>query len=354
MSKAKPPKAVGSGLITLDLIVNPSKEILVSSWVGGTCGNVLTILGYLGWDVYPVARMNGGEASSRILADMGRWGVHLDFARCEPACDSPIVVQELRQGDNGESTHRFSWLCPCCRQPLPRFRPILTSAVPSIAPRLHQTAVFFFDRLSRAALELASLASAEGATVVFEPSTRGRRDLFDEAIQIAHVVKYSAERLSPLSSRIGCDAATILEVQTLGSDGLRYRHHSGPDRFTWKYLGPLEVTHVVDTCGSGDWCTAGLLARAASGGQKELATASRETIEGALRFGQALAAWNCAFKGARGGMYRVTKEEFTRQVDNIRAGRPVRVASDVITWEQSSCVSCPACAAEADHCEQVK
>jgi fructokinase len=65
----------------------------------------------------------------------------------------------------------------------------------------------------------------------------------------------------------------------------------------------LEVPEVWDTAGSGDWLTAGLLSRLAVRGRKGLRTASNGAIEQALTFGQALASWNCAFEGARGGMY---------------------------------------------------
>ncbi len=35
----------------------------------------------------------------------------------------------------------------------------------------------------------------------------------------------------------------------------------------------------------------------------------------AFRYGQALAAWNCGFEGARGGMYASTKSSFERQIE---------------------------------------
>ena len=73
------PKVFGTGLIALDLVIGPKPETPVRSWAGGTCGNVLSILAYLGWDAYPVARMNSDVASDRVRADMKRWGVHLDW-----------------------------------------------------------------------------------------------------------------------------------------------------------------------------------------------------------------------------------------------------------------------------------
>jgi sugar/nucleoside kinase (ribokinase family) len=59
----------------------------------GTCGNVLSILAYLGWDAFPIARLNSDSASQRVKADMKRWGVKLDFASCPPTTHTPIIIQ---------------------------------------------------------------------------------------------------------------------------------------------------------------------------------------------------------------------------------------------------------------------
>ena len=45
-----------------------------------------------------------------------------------------------------------------------------------------------------------------------------------EAVTLAHIVKYADERLAGLEGVMAEDAATVIEVQTLGELGLRYRH----------------------------------------------------------------------------------------------------------------------------------
>ena len=67
-------------------------------WVGGTCGSVLSILAYLDWDVFPVARLKGDDASKRIRCDMERWGAQLDWISCSPTTDTPIIVLEIQRG----------------------------------------------------------------------------------------------------------------------------------------------------------------------------------------------------------------------------------------------------------------
>ena len=68
------PKVVGTGLIALDFVLGPEKDEPIRYWAGGTCGNVLAIMAYLGWDSFPVARMNGdaaARAGSGRLRPMG-------------------------------------------------------------------------------------------------------------------------------------------------------------------------------------------------------------------------------------------------------------------------------------------
>ena len=81
MSTVTRPRVFGTGLIALDLVIGADPETPVRSWTGGTCGNVLCILAYLGWDAYAVARMDNDVASEYVRADMRRWGVHLDWVR---------------------------------------------------------------------------------------------------------------------------------------------------------------------------------------------------------------------------------------------------------------------------------
>ena len=95
------PRIFGTGLIALDLVIGVAPETPVRCWAGGTCGNVLSILAWLGWDAYPVARMGGDAASQRVRADMARWGVHFDWTRCAPTTPTPIVVEEIRRGRDG-------------------------------------------------------------------------------------------------------------------------------------------------------------------------------------------------------------------------------------------------------------
>ena len=343
MTSANQSKIFGAGLIALDLVIGSNPETPVRCWAGGTCGNVLSILAYFGWDAYPVARMNGDVASERVRTDMASWGVHLDWTTCTPTTHTPIIVQEIRRGQDGRSKHRFSWSCPYCGKWLPPFKAITVDAVERIKPVLAGASVFFLDRLSRATLTLAAEASACGAVVVFEPSSKARDKLMAEAIALAHIVKYADDRLAGICGVMADDSAVLLEVQTLGEQGLKYRHRLGRGASNWMHLKALPSPRHADACGSGDWCTAGLIAKAAVGGQEGLRHAGARGIRNALRYGQALAAWNCGFEGARGGMYAVSRDAFKDQITNLINGRFDSFENASVGSIPTQVVTCPSC-----------
>lgn len=338
------PRAFGAGLLALDIVVSADPAVPMRSYAGGTCGNVMAALAYLGWETFPVARLNEDPAALRVRHDLLRWGVRLDYASCTPPADTPIIIQEIRRGRDGTPTHRFSWACPKCGQWLPGFKAVTRAAIETVAGGLPGSCVFFMDRLSRASLTLAAEAAQQGAVVMLEPSAKGDPRLMAEALKLAHVVKYADSRLEGLEGVMASDAATVLEIQTLGSEGLRYRERLGGSPGSWRNLPAIRALRVADSCGSGDWCTAGLLSRLAGEGAEGLMDSDRDTVEDALRYGQTLAAWNCGFEGARGGMYACEPIEFDAQVAAIGRGAaelPAQTAQreDVVTDP-----SCPACA----------
>ena len=61
---------VGAGLISLDVLIWDEQRVPISYYVGGTCGNVMMILSHMGWDAYPIARLDGTKDGVRVLDDM--------------------------------------------------------------------------------------------------------------------------------------------------------------------------------------------------------------------------------------------------------------------------------------------
>lgn len=338
------PKVFGTGLIALDMVISADPNAPVRSWTGGTCGNVLSILAWLGWDAYPVSRMNGDSAAECIRADMESWGVHLDWADCAPPTNTPMVVEKIFLGRDGQPGHRFLWSCPHCGGRLPGFRPISVAAAERVMPEVANASVFFFDRPSRATLALATEASARGAVVCFEPSGAGSASLVAEGISVAHVIKYAEGRWDKSYDSIGIESTPLVEVRTLGERGLEYRHRLGGSVSNWTFQKAFSVPRAADACGAGDWCTAGLIAMTSAGGLEALRQAGARGVRDALRYGQALAAWNCRFEGARGGMYVVDREIFEQEIALVvESGELQEIDYDSEVSKSCQSVTCPSC-----------
>ncbi len=326
------PSIVGAGLVALDVVVNLSTDNDVRYLAGGTCGNVLTILSYLGWNARPVCRLKNNLSAKWLVNDLAKWGVDTSLISRTGDGSTAIIVQKIKEADDGTRTHSFSFRCPCCGAYLPSYKSILGKDAEGIANKLLHQQVFFFDRVSRGTLILAKSCAERGALVVFEPSGVGEPRLFREAWSVAHVVKYSHERLreiadSDLQTSVRCHV--LLEIETMGASGLRFRSRlENASTRGWKTFEINPAATLKDAAGSGDWCTAGLIHKLARGGLKGFRKVNKYRLSQAIRYGQALATWNCAYESARGGMYCVTKKKFERQVRGLLQGRNVRLQID--------------------------
>lgn len=313
------PSVVGTGLLALDVVLN-GQDDAPRLFAGGTCGNVLTILSWLGWDAFPVARLGPDDAGRRAAADLRHFGVQMNVARLTPRAATPIIIERLRTSSDGQSKHQFSLSCPVCGSWLPRYQPVTADAAKRALSRLPRTSVFFFDRASRGALLLAKAYADKGALVMFEPSGNSNPSQLKEALSLAHICKYSVERFQ--SFRWSMNQRPLVEIQTLGEAGVRYRTHlAGSHDNEWRTDSALPIGQIRDAAGAGDWFSAGLIHRL---GQEALAgfqVTQEGKLKAALHFARALAAWNCQFEGARGGMYVVAAASFRQQVLNLLAGQ---------------------------------
>jgi fructokinase len=293
--------AVGTGLLALDVIVRKGAEHLTRERAGGTCGNVLTVLSYLGWSSLPVARIGADSAGDFILAEYARRGIKLDFVERDPEVGTPVFIHKITRTASGGAVHGFSGRCLKCGRHLPGYKAVLAERSTALAGLLPQPTVFFFDRVSRGAIILAKECRRRGAIIVFEPSSIRDPQLFEEAVCVSHILKYSGERLG--DAGLGKLRGPLMTIETNGARGLRYRSKlEDAASKGWVPLSSFPAPIVRDAAGSGDWCTAGILHILGRSGFAGLLSADEEEILEAIRFGQALAAVNCAHEGALGAM----------------------------------------------------
>jgi fructokinase len=315
------PVVVGTGLVALDVVIADNVTSDPKLCAGGTCGNVLTALAFLGWDSYPIARLRSDAASKCVLEDLRFWGVKLDFISLSDCGSTPVVVQHIRQNRDGQRSHSFSRKCPACGAWLPWYKAVRAATIPDLATRLPRANVFYFDRTSRGAITLAQNARKTGAMVVFEPSSESDPNLLKEALTAAHVVKVASDRIEGNEALLHSRSPVLL-IETLGVDGLRFLHRKRDGRRAWKKLSAFVEDVVRDSAGAGDWCTAGIISSLGSLGPERLMRARTSDLVDALKLGQAMATWACRFEGARGGMYRSTKRDFKEAVQAILKGNP--------------------------------
>ncbi len=340
------PRIIGTGLVALDIVYRNHAATPSQIATGGTCGNVLAILAYLGWRSVPLARLADDPARKCIAADLERWDVDTRLLSIEPLAGTPIVIENLVMKEQGEVRHSFSWNCPCCGQWLPRYSPVPAKALRDLKGELPEAAVFFFDRASPGALEAAAYYAEQGALIVFEPAALGKPELFTRALELSHVVKYADNRMERLPVPADKLPRLILEVQTRGHNGLRYRCAlTTRSKNVWHTLRAFHAPRVLDTVGCGDWCTAGLLSLIGEAGASGLKSMKSNDIREALQYGQSLAAWNCGFLGARGGMYERSVAQMKGDVEEIRNGRVTVLGSPAPAMNRAQTMSiiCSAC-----------
>jgi fructokinase len=292
---------VGTGFTVLDRIY--ANGDFAAEALGGSCGNVLVSLAMLHRQVAPMLSLGCDDIGEQLIHEFRLAGALTSYIyKCEGR-RSPVLRQEL---DTLSGQHSFSFTCRETSEEFPRFEPIGFEEVQSATSALGSCTIFYADRLSPTILRAMEWAHAAGAIVYFEPSDI-ESELFEEALALTTILKYSADRLGPEIDGQVASSATVAIV-TFGADGLEIRH--GYERI---WSAAIPASHITDTCGSGDMVSVGiidwLLARA---DRQQGALGIHDLLQGVVA-GQRLAAVNCEFAGAR-GIFRHHDAAFIRSV----------------------------------------
>lgn len=288
--------ALGAGLISLDILIHDGQHIPVSYYVGGTCGNVMMILAHMGWESYPIARLDGTKDTDRVLADMVKHAVHTDFVSTNDG-KVPVIVQRNFITKDGTPTHKFESRNNMGRFHLD-FKSLTIKQADAVIERIDFVPkVFFFDRVSPAILKLATNFKEKGTTVFFEPSSRGSDvKRFYQCVEIADIIKFSDQRIKDVKQFESYDGK--LFIQTRGAKGLIYRLDSD-----WIHLASILNEFVVDTAGAGDWTAAALINNLFKNKVVlEISSLLKSDLETALNEAQKVGAESCSYAGARGMM----------------------------------------------------
>lgn len=319
---------VGTGLVALDVILNGAPTTPAKLCAGGSCGNVLSILSFLGWESKPIARLSDNGATEKLFKDFLNFEVDTSLITTTEDGKTPIIIHRILKGKDGSPRHKFEFKVPNTNEWLPRYKPVLASNVEKLVNRQPIANVFYFDRVSRSAIDLAKYYKENGALIVFEPSSLKKDDKHTlECLELTDIIKFSHERINNYSELFP-QPHSRLEIETLGKDGLQYRLKSDKNSY-WKKIPPYTIELIVDSAGAGDWCTSGIINELGFDGISSFREATEDDIIRALKIGQALGSINCKYDGARGIMYNIATDSLIEIVEAIINDKPEVPAKQV-------------------------
>lgn len=289
----------GTGFTVLDRIY--ADGALADESLGGSCGNVLLSLAMLNRQVAPVLALGDDDEGERLVYEFVSAGASIDYIHRRNNVRSPVLAQKL---DTASGAHNFSFVCPETSVEFPRYQPIGDAELAPALPVLARCSVFYADRLSDSILKAMRTAWSAGAVVFFEPSDIEEDAMFEEAIRMVSVLKYSIDRIGERLPEI---AYHCVRIVTHGAAGLEVKHGE-----IAHWCSAIDAPVVLDTCGSGDMVSVGVIDWMISNriGPERLNVIN---LIGGVVAGQRLAAENCAYAGAR-GVFRERGAGYVRQM----------------------------------------
>ena len=236
---------------------NAYEEHLVMECVGGTCGNVSTMLPYLGVQTFPIGHFDLSDQGRAMTEDLKYYGADVRFVQnSEKGGTTLLQCTHKLDPDTGLHAMGHRGTSPNSQFPARCF--IKTKGegeAPDFIKNLDFVPdVYFLDVCEAGPRYLAEQLRERGALVYFEPESDKDKKKFDKVVAASDIVKFSGTNISDLSF---CNAYTDkLFVMTMGVDGLEFKWGSGD----WIKVAAPKVEKEVDWEGAGDWLTSKTIA----------------------------------------------------------------------------------------------
>ncbi len=294
---------IGSGIYYLDIIVvrdypewpqlRPFSDHTVLEEVGGTCGNVMCMLSWLGWKAMPQVCLDNSPEGLKVSSDLRRYGCDCRYVTNTPEGGTSLLKCTHKKSPDGTKTISFRVGSPGgSRFPKRHFLRARDEA-PAFLDKLSECpGVYFFDDPAAGHRLIARFLREKGATVYFEPSGIGTKAEL-EAVGVSDIVKFSGDIIPDISFTERF--ADKLFIQTLGSEGLRFKLRDG----AWIHVTPVPCDNVVDWEGAGDWTTSAFLNELASSGTP-LSNHTEDSIAEALKAAQVVASKSVGYLSSKG------------------------------------------------------
>lgn len=125
---------------------------------GGSCGNVLSVLGFLGWNSYPIARLANNRAGDELVKDLKRWHIHTDHLHLNEDGRTPIIIHRIKRDKQDKPIHRFEFKDPETGAWLPQLKPITKNVAAEVLEEMLAQKYFILTDLIPALLNLRKIS----------------------------------------------------------------------------------------------------------------------------------------------------------------------------------------------------
>lgn len=309
------PTCLGSGVFNLDTVVvreypegyqkqRKFTEKEMTEEVGGTCGNVMSMLPYLGVQTFPLAILDQTEQGYKIKDTLALYGADTRFVSNREKGGTTLLRCTHRLDKEGKKEVKFRATSPGSMFAKRKQLSTKNGEVGEFLGRLDFVPdVFFFDDPAAAHVKIAQALRQKGTLVYFEPEKIANDKLkpFLERVKCADVVKFSAERISD-ESWIG-QFSDKLFIRTMGEKGVAFKLRGGD----WTIVPPVVNGNVVDWEGAGDWTTSAFIAELCKGGHLKVADLTDTIVRTALEEAQKIASKSVSFLSSKGMIHKELK-----------------------------------------------
>lgn len=298
MNKEKQGKkltCLGAGTFPLDNLQEKNgKDVkTIYQHVGGTCGNVMSILAWMGWHTLPAARIDDSETGLLIKADLESYGCDTRFVSNTPDGGTTILDIIHKTGHDGKPKTAYMAHSPRGGRFVNHRFWTLKQAQTLFDSLEEMPDVFFFDRCAPGNILLAQLFHERGVLVYYEPNEPVDRN-FLRAVAASNIVKFSDEKHPDVSFTE--DFTDKLFIQTMNEKGLRFKLRADG----WITIPPEPNPHAVDGEGAGDWTTSAFINEMGHHHMLTFDKIHQPNVTHCLQEAQRMASMSVSYIGAKG------------------------------------------------------
>lgn len=287
---------LGAGTFPLDNLLMKSADGSIETiyqHVGGTAGNVMSILAWMGWHTLPAARLDDSEVGLQLKADLESYGCDTRYLTNTPEGGTTILDIIHKTGRDGKPKTAYMAHSPRGGRFVNHRFWTLKQAQALFDSLDQMPDIFFFDRCAPGNILLAELLHERGVLVYYEPNEAVDRN-FLRAVAVSDIIKFSNEK-HPNISFTDCYTDKLF-IQTMNQNGLRYSLRGGD----WKRLVPVCNPNAIDGEGAGDWTSSTLIDALGKQGLPRIADIQASILEDCLMVAQKVASESVSYIGAKG------------------------------------------------------